>query len=233
MASPLACSQCRAPLRLTPTCDQGKEMARHKELAALTGLRVYFADPHAPWQRGSNENANGLLRQYLALGHRPVGVLAGRARRDRGPAQWSAAQDARLRDPRRGVRRAGGQGRQRRHVTKCGGCLLRNLNPPSDCLDVAVALGGVGVGRSAERPAFGHPLTHGGECGGKIPEAQRAGRNAPRPWRRDTAAPIPSSSYSAAWAAGEVKRPVVSCARMKSRTLGRICSRQRRPLKMP
>ena len=54
-----------APLRLTLTYDQGKEMARHKELAALTGLRVYFADPHAPWQRGSNENTNGLLRQYL------------------------------------------------------------------------------------------------------------------------------------------------------------------------
>src|SRR3954452_22527032 len=48
-----------APLRLTLTYDQGKEMARHRELAALTGLRVYFADPHAPWQRGSNENTNG------------------------------------------------------------------------------------------------------------------------------------------------------------------------------
>src|SRR5687767_10136680 len=121
-----------APLRLTLTYDQGKEMARHKELATLTGLRVYFAVPHAPWQRGSNENANGLLRQYLAQGHRPVGVLAGRARRDRCAAQQSAAQDARLRDPRRGVRQAGGQGRQRRHVTKCGGCSLWNLNPPTD-----------------------------------------------------------------------------------------------------
>ena len=57
-----------APLRLTLTDDQGKEMARHKELAALTGLRVYCADPHAPWQRGANENANGLVRQYLPKG---------------------------------------------------------------------------------------------------------------------------------------------------------------------
>jgi len=57
-----------APQRLTLTYDQGKEMARHKELAALTGLRVYFADPHAPWQRGSNENTNGLLRQYFPKG---------------------------------------------------------------------------------------------------------------------------------------------------------------------
>lgn len=53
------------PMRKTLTYDQGKEMSRHKDLTAVTGVAVYFADPHSPWQRGSNENTNGLLRQYM------------------------------------------------------------------------------------------------------------------------------------------------------------------------
>ena len=55
-------------IRQTLTYDQGKEMALHKQLAEDTGLKIYFCDPHSPWQRGINEHTNGLLRQYLPKG---------------------------------------------------------------------------------------------------------------------------------------------------------------------
>ena len=56
-----------APLHKTLTYDRGKEMAAHEQLAQRLALGIFFADPHSPWQHGTNENTTGWLRQYLPM----------------------------------------------------------------------------------------------------------------------------------------------------------------------
>jgi IS30 family transposase len=95
-----AMSALPAHLRKSLTWDQGSEMAEYLQFQTETSIPVYFCDPHSPWQRGSNENANGLLRQHFPKGtnlnlHGPdrLAEVAGKINaRPRESRNWESAQ---------------------------------------------------------------------------------------------------------------------------------------------
>ena len=115
----------------TLTWDNGREMARHARITAQTGINIYFADPYSPWQRGSNENTNGLLREYL-----PKGTDLSQHT----PAQLQAIEDELNDRPRKRLGYRTPREELDRLITENQNCCDDPLNTPPKTLRIAQSL---------------------------------------------------------------------------------------------
>ena len=102
--SPRRSRPCPTSLRASLTWDQGPEMRDWKQVSVDADIDIYFCDPHAPWQRGTNENTNGLLRQYFPKGTDLSVHSADRPRLGRHRTQRPTPQTPRLQEADRGDR---------------------------------------------------------------------------------------------------------------------------------
>src|SRR5512145_2800224 len=107
------------------TWDRGCEMAKHKRFSLATDVKVYFCDPQQPWQRGSNENANGLLTAVLPESNGPVGHQSDQAQRGSATAKRATQRNAPLRSASR---------------TLCPMCCVDRLNPQPEADTLAASL---------------------------------------------------------------------------------------------